>query len=77
MTSGPYKHVRHPIYSRILLMIAGTAIGLAPVLWLATVAVAIYFVASARAEEAYMAKRFPDDYPVYRARTKMLIPFLL
>lgn len=77
VTSGPYKVVRHPIYSGILLMMAGTAIGLAPIFWLATAAVAMYFVASARAEEAYMAKRFPYDYPPYRARTKMLIPFLL
>jgi protein-S-isoprenylcysteine O-methyltransferase Ste14 len=77
VTSGPYQFIRHPIYSGILLMMAGTAVGLAPVLWLATVAVAIYFIASARAEEAYMARRFPDEYPDYRARTKMLIPFLL
>lgn len=77
VTSGPYKRVRHPIYSGILLMMVGTAIGLAPVFLLPTLAVAIYFVASARAEERYMAERFPDDYPAYRARTKMLIPFLL
>jgi protein-S-isoprenylcysteine O-methyltransferase Ste14 len=77
VTGGPYKVIRHPIYSGILLMMVGTAIGLAPVLWLATVAVAVYFIASARAEEAYMARRFPDLYPGYRARTKMLIPFLL
>lgn len=77
VTNGPYKVIRHPIYSGILLMMAGTAIGLTPVWWLVTVPVAVYFVASARAEEAYMAMRFRDDYPAYRARTKMLIPFLL
>lgn len=77
VTSGPYKVVRHPIYSGILLMMAGTAIGLVPVFWLATIAVTIYFVGSARSEEANMAKRFPNDYPAYQARTKMLIPFLL
>lgn len=77
VTSGPYKVIRHPIYSGILLMMAGTAVGITPVWWLVTVPVGSYFVASARAEEAYMATRFPDLYPAYRARTKMLIPFLL
>lgn len=77
VTNGPYKVIRHPIYSGILLMMLGTAIGLNSTGWLVTVVVAIYFVASARSEESYMAERFPEDYPDYRARTKMLIPFLL
>jgi protein-S-isoprenylcysteine O-methyltransferase Ste14 len=24
-----------------------------------------------------MAERFPETYPVYRARTKMLVPFVI
>jgi protein-S-isoprenylcysteine O-methyltransferase Ste14 len=37
----------------------------------------IYFVYSARVEERLMTSSFPAVYPSYRAKTKMLIPFLL
>ena len=77
VTSGPYALVRHPIYSGILLMLIGTAVGLIPAWWLVATAAGIYFFVSARAEERFMAERFPDAYPAYRARTRMLIPFLL
>lgn len=77
VTSGPYRFIRHPIYSGILLMMIGSAIGLTPAWWLATLAAGAYFIYSARTEERYMAECFPDAYPAYRARTKMLIPFLL
>ena len=77
VTSGPYALVRHPIYGGILLMMVGTAIGLIPTWWLVAAAAGIYFFYSARAEERFMTERFPDSYPAYRARTKMLIPLLI
>jgi protein-S-isoprenylcysteine O-methyltransferase Ste14 len=77
VTSGPYAFARHPIYGGILLMMTGTAIGLIPTWWLVAAAAGIYFFYSARAEERFMTERFPDSYPAYRARTKMLLPFLL
>ncbi len=77
VTSGPYSLVRHPIYSGVLLMMIGTAVGITPVWWLVAAAAGFYFVYSARAEERHMSERFPDTYPAYRARTKMLLPFLL
>jgi protein-S-isoprenylcysteine O-methyltransferase Ste14 len=39
--------------------------------------VGVYFVYSARVEEQLLSASFPTAYPAYRARTKMLIPFLL
>jgi protein-S-isoprenylcysteine O-methyltransferase Ste14 len=77
VTSGPYAFVRHPIYGGILLMMTGTAIGLIPTWWLVAAAAGIYFFYSARAEERFMTERFPDSYPAYRARTKMMLPFVL
>jgi protein-S-isoprenylcysteine O-methyltransferase Ste14 len=77
VTSGPYAMIRHPIYSGILLMMVGTAVGLLPAWWLVAAAAGIYFFVTARAEERYMAERFPETYPAYRARTKMLVPFLI
>jgi len=36
-----------------------------------------YCVFSARREERDMERRFPDAYPAYKTRSKMLVPFLL
>jgi protein-S-isoprenylcysteine O-methyltransferase Ste14 len=76
VTSGPYRLVRHPIYSGILVAGIGTAVALSW-LWLAAVALAgVYFVYSATVEERYMTDQFPDTYPAYRRSTKMLVPYL-
>lgn len=77
VTSGPYRLVRHPIYSGILAAGAGTAVALS---WWSLIAVAlggIYFVYSATVEERYLTERLPERYPAYRRSTKMLIPFIL
>jgi protein-S-isoprenylcysteine O-methyltransferase Ste14 len=76
VTSGPYHLVRHPIYSGILVAGVGTAIAL-NWKWLIAVALAgIYFLYSATVEERYMTEQFPDNYPVYKHSTKMLVPFI-
>jgi protein-S-isoprenylcysteine O-methyltransferase Ste14 len=76
VTSGPYRMVRHPIYSGILVAGVGTAVALSW-LWLIAVALAgIYFVYSATVEERYLTEQFPNAYPEYRRSTKMLVPFI-
>lgn len=77
VTSGPYRFVRHPIYSGLLLAILGTALA-TNIYWLiAFVVLGAYFTYSAVVEERNMANVFPVAYPSYRARTKLLIPFVL
>jgi protein-S-isoprenylcysteine O-methyltransferase Ste14 len=77
VTSGPYRLVRHPIYSGILVAGVGTAVALGW-MWLAVVGLAgIYFVYSATVEERYLTEQFPDTYPSYKRSTKMLVPFVL
>jgi protein-S-isoprenylcysteine O-methyltransferase Ste14 len=74
--SGPYRYVRHPIYSGILVAGVGTAVAL-NWFWLAVVALAaVYFIYSATVEERYLAEQLPDRYPTYRRSTKMLVPFV-
>jgi protein-S-isoprenylcysteine O-methyltransferase Ste14 len=76
VTAGPYAYVRHPIYSGLMLAMIGSALteGL---LWLLLFALYFaYFLFSARSEEKTMLAQFPDAYPAYRRRTKMLIPFV-
>lgn len=77
VTNGPYRFIRHPIYTGILLALLGA--GLATNLyWVIAFAVtAPYFIHSAQVEERNMISTFPATYPSYRARTKMLIPFVL
>ncbi|MHB8816381.1 MAG: methyltransferase family protein [Steroidobacteraceae bacterium] len=76
VTSGPYAHVRHPIYTGLMLATIGTALAMG-LLGLVFFALAFaYFLVSARAEEKMMLAQFPDTYPAYRRRTKMLIPFV-
>jgi protein-S-isoprenylcysteine O-methyltransferase Ste14 len=77
VTRGPYGLVRHPIYGGILLMMIGTAIGMIATWWVIVAAASAYFFYSARREERLMTERFPDLYPAYRARTRMLLPFIL
>ena len=79
VTSGPYRLVRHPIYSGILVAGVGTALGLGlSWLWLTVVVLAgIYFVYSATVEERYLTEQFPDTYPAYQRSTKRLLPFIL
>ncbi|HLX19505.1 MAG TPA: isoprenylcysteine carboxylmethyltransferase family protein [Gaiellaceae bacterium] len=77
VTTGPYRFVRHPIYTGIILAGIGTAVGLS---WFLLVPFAIadaYFIYSATVEERYLAKEFPDTYPAYKRSTKMLVPFIL
>lgn len=76
VTSGPYRLVRHPIYSGILVAGIGTAVALSW-FWLAAVGLAgSYFIYSATVEERYLTEQFPDDYPVYKRSSKMLLPFV-
>ena len=77
VTSGPYRFVRHPIYSGLLLAMLGTAL-VNNLLGLIVVAVLVaYFYYCGTVEERNLTATFPKAYPEYKSRTKMLIPFLL
>jgi len=72
--SGPYRFVRHPIYSGILaaildpVFVGGTA-------WLiAFVGFLLMFVWRVKKEEEFMTRLFPQQYPEYQKRTNALIP---
>ncbi|HXA55467.1 MAG TPA: isoprenylcysteine carboxylmethyltransferase family protein [Solirubrobacteraceae bacterium] len=77
VTSGPYRLVRHPIYSGILLGVLGTALATNLYWLIGLVVMGAYFIYSARVEEKLMSASFPTAYRSYRASSKMLIPFVL
>ena len=74
---GPYRLVRHPIYTGVLLAIfgsclAGGRVGEFCVFGMA----AILLIVKLKTEEALLARQFPEAYLQYRRRVKALIPFL-
>lgn len=76
VTSGPYRYVRHPIYTGLIAMFVGTTFVFPPAAVPCAFTIA-YSVFSAVREERDMARRFPEAYPEYRKHSKMFVPFLL
>ena len=76
VTSGPYRFVRHPIYTGMLLAALGSAFAIGWPWVIVFIIVSIVFVWRIHTEERFMMQLFPDQYPAYRARTKALIPFI-
>jgi protein-S-isoprenylcysteine O-methyltransferase Ste14 len=76
--SGPYRRIRHPIYTGILLAVLGTGMGSGQVkhVFIFGVAAAILWL-KLRIEEPLMLRQFPEAYSAYMKRTKALIPFVL
>jgi protein-S-isoprenylcysteine O-methyltransferase Ste14 len=75
---GPYRLVRHPIYTGILTLLIGTWLELGHLAGLiGVILVWISFWIKLSGEEELMMKQFPDQYPIYRERVKRIIPFVL
>lgn len=75
---GPYRAIRHPIYTGLLLAFAGTALKVGD--WRGLLALAIVsasFWHKLRLEERWLQAQFGDHYVAYRRRTRALIPGLL
>jgi protein-S-isoprenylcysteine O-methyltransferase Ste14 len=75
--SGPYRRIRHPIYSGLLLAIAGTALARGE--WRGPVALLIVVAALARKirlEERWLGESFGAEYAEYRAMSWALLPWL-
>jgi protein-S-isoprenylcysteine O-methyltransferase Ste14 len=77
VTSGPYAHIRHPIYTGTLTAVLGSTLTLGAILFIPFLFFGAYFIYSAMKEEATMARLFPGTYAEYKGRTSMLIPFVL
>jgi protein-S-isoprenylcysteine O-methyltransferase Ste14 len=77
ITTGPYRYVRHPIYSGLVLAMAATAAAFNFYGLLVVALVSAYFICSGVVEERNMANRFTSTYLAYKHSTKMLIPFVI
>jgi protein-S-isoprenylcysteine O-methyltransferase Ste14 len=76
VTTGPYKTIRHPIYTGIIIAMVGTALAVSLFWFIAVGVLGAYFIYSATREERYMTEQFPEAYPAYKGSTKMLVPFI-
>jgi protein-S-isoprenylcysteine O-methyltransferase Ste14 len=78
VSTGPYRWIRHPSYTGLLLVVAG--FGLAAGSWLGLAACLVLPVPAIvwriRVEEAELNRVLGDDYRTYQATTARLIPRL-
>jgi protein-S-isoprenylcysteine O-methyltransferase Ste14 len=73
--TGPYRTIRHPIYTGILLALFGTAVAAGEVRGLLAVAIAwVSFYLKARREESYLSQEFGEKFGMHASQTGMFLP---
>lgn len=76
VTTGPYAWMRHPIYSSLMLFMAGIALVTANWFLVAFLVVSIVDLALRMPkEEQMMLDEFGDEYEAYMQRTGRLLPW--
>ena len=76
---GPYRVVRHPIYTSMLCMLLGTGLLLAtplPLLLPSVLLLALGTEIRVRIEDRLLASRFGDQFRDYQRRVPAYIPYL-
>ena len=77
-TNGPFRYVRHPLYSVILcIIIPGITILLELILtliFLPTMLILFHFII--KNEEKLLLEKFGDEYKDYMKKTKRIIPWI-
>ena len=78
ITSGPYRFVRHPIYTSMLGVLLGTGSLITP-WWLFLPSLLLFAIGTeirVRVEDQLLASSFGDRFVEYRQRVPAYIPFL-
>jgi protein-S-isoprenylcysteine O-methyltransferase Ste14 len=78
VSRGPYRLVRHPIYTSYLLaFLGGACLSTKPLLLISIVWLgSFYYVAAREEERSFQDSPFAEDYGVYRRATGMFLPRL-
>jgi protein-S-isoprenylcysteine O-methyltransferase Ste14 len=77
--SGPYRIVRHPIYTSMLCLLLGVGFLITP-LWLLGVSTLVMIIGTeirVRIEERLLASRFGDEFHDYQQRVGAYVPRLV
>ena len=73
---GPYRWIRHPMYSAVLLCAVAAALAYgSPSKWLLVALMVVVLVLKLRREERLLAARHPE-YADYRRQSKALLPYV-
>jgi protein-S-isoprenylcysteine O-methyltransferase Ste14 len=75
--TGPYRRIRHPIYTGMLLAMAGTALVLGELRGLLAFAITLLaFYWKARKEEVWLTREFGEKFEAHTRQTGMFLPKL-
>lgn len=75
--SGPYRWIRHPIYTGILLAVIGTALALGEMRGiLSFLLILAAFYRKARREERFLNQEFSEKFTAHIQSTGMFLPKL-
>lgn len=76
--TGPYRFVRHPIYTGLLVMALGAVLDFGQLrCWLSLPVMTAGFWIKLRLEEKLLLRHFPREYPMYKTQVKALVPFII
>lgn len=76
VTRGPYRLIRHPMYSALLLIGAGLVMGApSPGRWLLWLVLLADLLVKLTYEERLLRARFAE-YPAYQRRTWRIVPYV-
>lgn len=76
ITTGPYRYVRHPIYTGLTVALIGTVITVSLAIIIPVGVLVGYFMVAVFAEDRQMHALFGADFEKWRDRTARLIPFV-
>ena len=76
VTSGPYRCIRHPMYTGGFIACLGSAIVAGGAFVFLLLFLGAIFLWRVGAEDKLMEQQFPNEYPDYKKRTKAVIPFV-
>jgi protein-S-isoprenylcysteine O-methyltransferase Ste14 len=76
ITSGPYRYVRHPSYTGLLIGFTGAGVAMGDLLSLLFVLIpsSWVFIKRIKLEEALLLQHFGDEFEMYKKQSKKLIP---
>ena len=75
ISSGPYRYMRHPIYSGMLLAFVGTALALGEYRALISVCIVLVaFYTKAKKEELFLTQEFGEKFREHSRRTGRFLP---
>jgi protein-S-isoprenylcysteine O-methyltransferase Ste14 len=73
--TGPYRTIRHPIYTGILIGLLGTAVTLGEIRGLLAIALGwLSFYIKARREESFLSQEFGAAFQEHQRHTGMFLP---